>query len=331
MPSFARLARTGLVLALIASYPSASWAKKKKKAETPPPAEAPAEQAPQPLSGDKLAAAMPTSMSFNLELLDAGAEPRQALRLAPSVGTTQELTMVMDMNMDMKMGEMSQRMDTPPITFGMRATVDGVEPDGSFRVSTTWMGAKVSEGGDAPPELTAALQQGFAVLDGLQMTQRIDPTGRTLDATIVGGESPEVQAALQGLQDSMRQTQVYLPTEPVGVGARWRLTVHVVSNGIPVDATTIYTLRGVSGTVLDLGTEIAMVVDPSAVLASMPPGANVSFDRFDASGGGETRWDLSALFPTGTMAYEMHMAMSASEGGQSIPVTMDMGMKMEMR
>lgn len=326
MPAFARRSLLALtVLTTLFSAPDA-WAKKKKKAE-PAPVEAPASG----VSGEQLAANMPTSMNYTVALIDAGAEPRRPLRLAPAAGSVQAIEMVMDMNMSMAIGEQAQKMDTPPMAMGMQSTVNRVDPDGSFHVDTLWLGAKTLPGGDAPPEMAEVMAQAFALLDGLQMRQHMDPTGRSLAFEITGSASPEIRTAMSGIQDSMRQSQVYLPAEPIGVGGKWKMTLTMVSGGIPVEATTIYTVRAIDGDVLTLGNEINMSADASALLASLPPGAKASMDLFTASGGGELRWDLAELYPTGTIAYKMHMAMSADAEGVSMPIVMDLDYSLEMR
>jgi len=314
-------------LALLASAvllaPSTALAKKKNKKAESAPVEAPAA----PESGNAL------QMSYDMTLLDAGAEPRAPLRLKPTVGTPQVLEMVMDMGMRMAIADQVQDMDLPPISFSMRSTVDGVDKDGSMTVHTVWLGAHTLEGGSAPPEVANAMTQGFSMLQGLEMTQKLDPTGRVLSLELGGDPSPEIAAALNGVQDSMRQSQVYLPGEPVGLGAKWKVTVHVVSNGIPVDATTTYTLRGRDGDVLSLGSEVGMTIDAKAMSAAMPAGSGASMDRFEAAGTGDLSWDLTRLFPTGKMGYEMHMAMSAPSptGEGPTGVNMDMSYSMEMK
>ena len=318
-------ARTLALLASAALFlPSEAWAKKKNKKAEATPVEAPA--AP---SSD---ASPAMQLSYDMTLLDPGAEPRAPLRLKPAVGSPQVLDMMMDMGMHMAVADQVQDMDLPPIVFSMRSTVDGVDKDGSMTVSTVWQGAHVEEGGSAPPEVTDAMMQGFKMIQGLAMTQKLDGTGRLLSMKLEGEPSPEIAAALNGVQDSMRQSQVYLPAEPVGLGARWKVTVHIVSNGIPVDAATTYTLKDHAGDVLKLGTDIAMTIDTKAMQAAMG-GAGASMDRFEATGSGDLSWDLNELFPTGKMGYQMHMAMSAPSptGEAPVGVNMDMSYDMEMK
>lgn len=318
-----------LLTAAVLLHPSAAFAKKKNKKAEDTPTEAPAAPAEAASSG----AAPQVQVSYDLMLLDAGAEPRAPLRLVPTVGVPQELEMVMDMGMHMAVGDQVQDMDLPPLSFGMRSTVDSVDKDGTMNVSSVWLGAHMLEGGSVPPEVSQAMLQGFSMLEGLAMTQKIDATGRSLSLQLSSDTNPEVAAAFNGVQDSMRQSQVYLPAEPVGAGARWKVTVHIVSNGIPVDAMTTYTLRERHDDVLSLGSEVAMSIDEKAMTAAMPPGSGVSMDRFEAAGTGDLRWDLRRLFPTGKMGYEMHMSMStpAPSGEGTGGVTMDMSYSMEMK
>ena len=214
MSTLARRAALALSLLGLLAAPDALARKKEKEKAEP----APTEQKGGPTAAD-VAAAMPGSMSYQLELLDPGAEPRTALRLRPAAGSVHPMEMVLDMDIGMTIGEMVNRMDNPPIVYGMRSTVDRVDQDGAFIVSSVWAGARALEGGDAPPEVVQAMLQGMAALDGLAMTQRMDPTGRLLDMQVADSTKPEIQAALQSVQSSLRQSQVYLPTEPVGVAA----------------------------------------------------------------------------------------------------------------
>lgn len=325
--------RPALALTLLAALlaaPDAQAKKKKDKAADPPAAEAPAQESPASKATTSAAAAVPTSLQMKLQLLDAGAEPRQALRLQPAAGSEHAMQMVMDMSMDMTVGDQRQQMDTPPITMLVRSTVDGVEPDGSFRVSTVWERTEIGEGGSGPPEIAEAMRSSFQQLDGLHMTQRMGPTGRVQDARITSESSAELVSVLDSLQQNMRQSQVSLPEEPVGPGARWSITVSMVSSGVPIDATSTYTLRSIDGPVLTMDNEISMSADFKSMMANLPPGSSASIDQFGASGGGQLRWDLRELFATGDTHYKMHMAMSASAGEISMPVVMDMDYNMKI-
>ena len=90
-------------------------------------------------------------------------------------------------------------------------------------------------------------------------------------------------------------------------------------------------MRAIEADRVTLGTDVTMVADQAAFLAKMPPGSNASVDRFDATGGGELRWDLTQLFPTGDLRYELHMALRAEANGQTMPVAMDMAYGLTMR
>ncbi len=316
-----------VALALLTLAPPA-WAKKKTSKEPAPTTQqAPAESAP--AEGSPVTGGL-TSMSFGLEMLDRGAEPRQELRLHPPLGSTHGVEMVLDMRLDMNVGGMGNAVDTPPVAFGMRSTVDELLTDGSFRTTTAWLGARTLEGGDAPPEVTAAMMQSFTMLEGLTLTQVMDPTGHTRDFAIVGSPAPEVATALSGVQQNMQQSQVLLPAEAVGVGARWKMTISMVSSGIPIVATSVYTLQGFDGEAVLLHSDITMSVDTKSMMANLPPGAQVSMDRFEATGGGDMRWDLRELFPTGDLLYTMNMLMSAvgDAGAMKVGMNMDYGMKM---
>lgn len=323
----ALLALAALTLSL---WSGPADARRKKQAEAPPaaaepssaPASAPAEPMPAALGG--------LSLSARTELLDAGAEPRQPLRVHPAKGATQEVELVMDMNMNMDQGGVAQAMDLPPLVMAMRVNVLGVDADGTMDVETALLGSRVEGSGTAPAEMSAAMTQTFAAMEGMVMRARIDGTGHALETQISGMSDPALQAALDSFQQNMRQGQVMLPVEAVGIGARWRTITSINSSGLPMNAITTYSLRAVDGDHITLGTTIEMSVDKDALLATMP-GTNVRFTRFESAGDGTVEWDLGQLMPLTQLRYTMDMVMEAQTGEQPMIMGMSMDMDMTMR
>lgn len=328
-PSRARFFALGALLLFTWSAPAE--AKRKKQAEeAPPPSSGPTMEPSVPGSTAAAKALSGMTLQSQIELVSAGAEPRVALRIHPKAGQVQDIEMVMDMAMAMDVAGQKNQVDMPPMVMTMRVTVGDVAPDGTFGVQTALLGTRVEATADTPPELVAAMSQGFASMQGLVINARMDSQGHTLDGAVSGLADPALQAGMDSLQQNMRQGQVMLPAEPVGVGGSWRSSTLINSSGIPMSAVTTYTVRSMQGDQLELDTTIAMSVDPNAAIPVVP-GANVRFTRFDSSGGGTVSWDLGTLMPLSALQYTMNMAMEAAQGDQTMVVGMDMGMKMEMR
>jgi hypothetical protein len=108
--------------------------------------------------------------------------------------------------------------------------------------------------------------------------------------------SPARSAVEQSFTGAFDQS-IPLPTEPVGVGARWE-SVRTIASAATIRRTTTVTLKARVGSVLTL----AVTVDETPVdsVFRIPGSAQtLTIDRYAMSGSGEVTVDLTKMLPTG--------------------------------
>ncbi|HUQ00855.1 MAG TPA: DUF6263 family protein [Kofleriaceae bacterium] len=158
-----------------------------------------------------------------IEIVSLGAQPRQALRLRPTVGTAAGADVAI---------EMTTRLGAP-------AT------ETSFDMSFGWTGGVMSAGEAIRVENRFdRLEMGGGPTEHGQVgfTYTLLPTAAVASFDVLA-EAPGMMDA--ALAESARQTLAWLvvfPQTPVGIGARWRVETEYVQAGTPVTMTMTFEL-----------------------------------------------------------------------------------------
>lgn len=162
-----------------------------------------------------------------IELLALGATPREPLRLTPAAGN---------------------RTDAD-VTTSVRARLDSGH-ETRMEMSYGWTGSVVQAGPDA--RVVGELDR--MEIDGepseplaLAFSYAISTSGWIREFSIAKPEPTPIESALgQSTQQALSFLAVF-PAAPIGVGARWRLTVEMMQNGTPVTMTVTSELVGRAG------------------------------------------------------------------------------------
>lgn len=216
----------------------------------------------------KPAADVPEGTLPEIRLVDPGSGRKRPLRWRYQVGDVRVHTVSMGVSLVMEAFGMTQEQVVPEVTVRMRREVVSVSEDGKATVSWEVVAFDVAlpEGAES----TVELQEGLEQLAGIRGTEVLDAQGRRLQRTVMGGSATEQQqAALASLAELESRSLLYLPDQPVGRGAQWTVTLRENEQGLPVDATTTWTLtrrRGPRATLAIDGSQ-------SAVEGASPQGA----------------------------------------------------------
>lgn len=231
------------------------------------------------------------------EVLDPGAEPRQALRLAYQPGDAIVLRYAVDLAVEQESGGRRQRLDSPPIVQLLRLTVE--EVDGTDTVMGLAIESITVDGRDVDlsEEQVAALQAALDPLVGVTGTIRLDELGRTTDVAVDAPDDlPESAAAsLAQLEDQLRQISPSLPEEEVGVGARWvaRSDASGLAGG-SIEGTLVQTvtLIGIEGDRLTYDATVEVLADPQDL--ALPDGTEASLSSAKVQGRSKGWFELGS-------------------------------------
>ncbi|PKN56877.1 MAG: hypothetical protein CVU56_13920 [Deltaproteobacteria bacterium HGW-Deltaproteobacteria-14] len=302
--------------------------------ETPAPTED-AAAAVVPDVGTALAPVEPPTVT----LLDAGVEPRVALRLTPVAGSEEATRIAMRMAVAMTLdGQAVPGRAMPRARLGLGVKIDAVAADGAATWSVVITEAAVDDaaGGAAAPDGETSfagargLQEGLAAVKGLTAAGRVSDRGVTTLAGFAGGQAEgEMATLLEGFRESLVQLAVPLPEEPVGAGARWQVEQVVAQSGMRIRQTTVFDVVSIEGSRVVARVTLVQAAEPGADTGeALPPGARL--EGFSGSGTGETTLDLGRILPVSSTAQvktTVKMTVPAPDGGgRAMEMTMDIGL-----
>lgn len=264
-----------------------------------------------------------------VKLIDAGSEPRKVLSLHPAVGDKQSMTLTTKMSMSMTMGQNSMpAMDIPGTTQTMEVTVQDVAADGEITYAMTFGAPTVEDTGGANAMMVNAMKTAMAGMAGMTGTAKVSNHGVTRDIhlTLPPGASPQLSQQLGQIKDTISQAATSLPTEAVGVGAKWESTTRVKTQGMTINQTADFTLVSADGDNLMIQSTIHQSAANQSVESPAMPGMKVNLTKFAGTGNSTANFNLAHILPQNvTLDEDIAMQMSLGQQGQ-----MDMKMKMKM-
>ncbi|MBB4136869.1 hypothetical protein [Gordonia humi] len=224
-------------------------------------------------------------------VLDPGAGYREVPTPRPDTGSPQEVTLTTDSQESSITpaadGEQSVQSTQEKLTTAVTARVVCDDPSNlEFTIGTPTTPDEA-----LTPELDAigGSAGGITVADGLNVRSlRLMPKQES--------GSPARSALEQSFSGALDQS-VPLPTEPVGVGARWQ-SVRTISAAATIKRTTTVTLAERTGDILQL--DVAVDETPVDSVFRIPGSAQtLTIARYSMAGSGRITVDLKRILPVG--------------------------------
>ena len=277
------------------------------------------DQASPPTSGSKPTTAnRPTPLAAaEPEVLDAGAAPRQELRLRLTQGAKATIALTVDLNVTQQSAGTDQALNGPPVTETIEFTVGKVQGDHaeiSFRFADVAVDRTGSGLTDAEYLTVTADTQALIGLGGRgQVTDRGVFSNLTYDHS--PDLDPAVQASLRQFEGQVDTLTPTLPEEPLGVGARWQATDTITASGISVDQVTTYevtelTAEQVSYTAVVKQSAAAQDAD----LADLPVGTTARLLSADLTGSTTGTHSFTGLIASGISTLKGVQVIDLSQG-----------------
>ncbi|WP_428264438.1 hypothetical protein [Haliangium sp.] len=264
-----------------------------------------------------------------VKLLAAGKGKRQKLRYAIPRGTKETVQMDMDMAMSMSMQGQNMDIRLPVMRMRMETEVTEVTDKGHMRYRFRYGGTELLDTPGVAPMVKTSLEQALAGIGTLEGYAVITDRGVTLDGGFELGSAadPQLQQLLGSLEQSLQQLSAPLPTQAVGVGARWEVRSDIENNGVAVSQTARYEIVAMSEDSVTCKVTISQKAKPQTINdPNMPPGSSVEVLSMQGSGSGQVTIPLRRLTPTSQAKIATEMQMRMNMGAQNH----DMGMKMTL-
>lgn len=264
-------------------------------------------------------AATTTTAPSGPKLLEAGAEPRTALRLRFTPGQTATVALTLDLDVDQESSGHRQRLNDPPVTEAVRFTVERADADGAT-VSFAFTDVSFDRTGSGLTDaealtLTAELRD----LIGLGGSGHVDARGTFsgFRYDLPKGLDPAVAGTLRQAADQFQALAVPFPAEPVGVGARWEVATTADLGGIETTATTTYEVTAIEGDVVTYRATSTQGAEPQAVhLATLPAGAKARLVSATTTATTTGTLDLTSVVATSTYRSTGTQVIDVTQGSQ---------------
>ena len=281
----------------------------------------------------------PTAQPTQLQLITAGTEPRQELRLKPQTNTKQLMTMTMNMDMAMTFaGQAMPKIKTPATVMKMEVLVTQVDANGDIHSKFTYTEGDVVADASVAPEILESVRSGIKKMVGLTGTLITDNRGQVKTSSIIlpEGVDPLTKTFLEQLSNSLAQMSSPMPQEAVGIGAKWRESSQLKISSINMNQSALYELVSLKDNVATLNVTVEQQANTQELtLPGIPAdSANVSLKSLTSQGQGQMNLSLSSIMPTRSTIslrsqYEMSIKEPASGKERTIGTQMTMQMNLE--
>lgn len=247
--------------------------------------------------------AAPTTIPAKLELLDAGAEPRQEVKFRPLANSQQTTTMTMGMSMDMIFGETPMpKTNIPKIAMKIDLKVGKIEPSGDINYSFNYSEIKAIADKDTPPELTASIQKSMQTLVGVGGDLVVGSDGRVKSQKLKLPKTiePTMKQSLEQLTKSLEQISTRLPSQAVGVGAKWQTTNSLTVSNIQLNQSMTYEVVALDARGMTVKCKISQSAPPQNIAvpgAAANSNTKIRVDSLDSTGEGTYVMRFDSLLP----------------------------------
>ncbi len=270
-----------------------------------------------------------------IEVVNQGAEPRQQLRYKVQAGHSEQMLMVMNMQMSMTMGGNAMpSAELPAMELSAAVDVKEVTGEGDIRYEFRFTDANVVESPSVNPQVVAAIRDALQGVTTLKGEAVVSPRGVVKKAAIdvSGIENPQLKQMMENLQRSLDQMSVPLPEQAVGQGAEWKVKQAIEQGGLRVFQTSTMKLASLEGDKVKLDVQVEQNAPQQTFSPpGMPSGASAQIDKLHTTGAGTTTVDLNRIIPTSKLNMKTNMAMVIQMGDQRQPMGTDMTVDMSIQ
>ena len=263
-----------------------------------------ASASPSPIASASAAPAA-AATGAKLELLDAGREPRTALRYRFKPGTTERVKLVTGTTLALDVsGQKVPSSPMPDVELVAALKVLSVSPEGRARRELSVQRVGLAEGGTLDPALRDQLTSTLELIKGLKGKDEIDARGRPEGLKLTAGKTSS--AMITQLRDQMQQSFAQMgapfPEQPIGVGARWSISKLIVQQGIRVNQVATYELTELADGKGRTHVRLTQLAPRGPVRPpGMPMDVQAELLGMSAKGEGNMNFDLTRSVPEGEL------------------------------
>lgn len=244
----------------------------------------------------------PSTTPAQVELLSAGAEPRQELRLSAIPNSKEVMTITTNMEATSSVdGQSVPAFKVPASVMKMETRVTQVDPNGDIHAEFSYTDADIIADPSVPPELLNAMQSALNQLVGFKGSFVTDNRGQIKSGNfeLPQGSDSMTRQLIEQVSNSLEQFSSPLPVEPIGIGAKWRVSSALNLAGMNLSQNAIYELVDLKDNVATLNITIDQQASTQRITSpGLPPGANLTLKSLNSQGQGQIIMSLNSTLPS---------------------------------
>jgi hypothetical protein len=269
-----------------------------------------------------------------MQLLDPGQPPRRHLRYAWRLDQKEQLALDLRTSATTEVGGVKQpEIPLPPVHITIAVEPRSVSTDGDLTYAWRVISGAVDADAGNSPEIAEGMRSqvdpighmsgtGVETAQGLSKEVAIDP--QSLDAG-----AAQSQMVVQVVQ-TLRDVAAPLPSEEVGLGARWQKLARLDAREAHVAQTDTFTLTSIKGDAGMLDDALAQTASPQSLGSSAAGGAPARMESMLTSGQAKTKFWLTRLVPQMMFEGTTQMVVSGQPTQGAGRVTMNMRVRIAL-
>lgn len=274
------------------------------------------------------------SVQPQVELLNAGTEPRQKLRFKPTVNAKQTTTVKMNMDMATSIADQPlPKFSFPAIVMTIETVVTKVDANGDIHYQFSYSDVDVAGDTTVPPKVLNAMRLQLKKMSGMRGFAIVDNRGQTKAANFVlpEGLDQNTKQMLEQVSNSLEESSFPVPEQAIGIGAKWRVSSSPRNGGMNLTQVATYHLVSLQDNVATLNMSMEQQAAPQNVTRpGLPPGATLALKSFSTQGQGQVTVPLNQLMPlSSNVSMRSKSEMNFRQAGKVEETTMGVKMFME--
>jgi len=271
-------------------------------------------------------------------LQDAGREPRAQVGSATAGTVEQSVELTVKMSMGVDYGGQSIPAETMPAVSTTLEFQPGQpsEAGGGFACRFEIAGASIVDYG-SDMERLAQVNRELTQQDpvGLAGTLARSRSGhvRAIDFEIPPASTTILRHFLANLKQALQQLSVPFPGEPIGPGARWKVSLPVEISGLELTQAGTYELQRIEGDRLSVAITANLLAEPQLFqFPNMPAGSRCELIELNGRASGTLTVDPLHPFPVlGRLEYGFDMRLRVQSEGQTSQLDSRVEMSFDVR
>lgn len=180
------------------------------------------------------------------KLISSGTEPKRELRFKPTAPSKKKVTIGTDASTVLSMNGIARpQNDIPSMQLDMEVEIIKVEMNGDIHANFNFTNIKVGD-----KEYDPRTSDEIAKLKGSFI---VDNLGNIKDVnSIFSHNNSTIQGSLTQVSNILEQMILPLPSQPIGIGAKWQTNKLTSLNGLNVEQTIDYELKDIQNDTITL-------------------------------------------------------------------------------